>query len=102
MDKHTAIASGLAFELQAEIKIAIGLLGGQIAIFIGSAFAEDGALLDDPLFVPIFFPAGQILPVKKRNPPTARRRLGFHADAQQQCGYEKNETSFNGKASLSA
>jgi len=67
--KHAAVARGLALELKSQMEVAIRFFGRQVAILVGGAFAQDSALLDDPLFFPIVLPARQIFPVEKRDPP---------------------------------
>src|SRR5206468_9713428 len=84
MEKDAAVASGFALELEAQVEIAIGLFGRQVAIFVGGAFAQDGALLDYPFFRAIIFPACQILAVEKRYPSVFRlQRTGNKRSSEQ-------------------
>src|SRR5207247_10890554 len=73
VEDHAAIACRLPLELEAQVEVAIRFFGRQVAVLVGSAFAQDRALLHNPLLRAIVFPARQIFSIEKRN-PTARRR----------------------------
>src|SRR5436309_7764541 len=95
--KKAAIAVRFALELQAQIEVAIGLLGCQIAVFIGRAFAQDRSLFDTPSFISVLLPTREVLAVEKRQPPAFRRRLNCYRERDQQPGCDKHTTLFHDK-----
>jgi len=101
VEKDAAVTSRLAFELEAQIEVAIGLLGGQVAVLVGRAFAQNGAPFNDPLLFSVLLPAGQIFAVEKSDPSALRRRLSCRGKPEQYQSYDKATNSLHGKASVS-
>src|SRR6266478_8225395 len=83
VQEYTAVTGRLALELQTQIEVAIGLLGGQVAVLVNSAFAQNGAPFNDPLLFSVLRPAGQIFPVEESNPSALRRLLSFCTKPEQ-------------------
>src|SRR6266478_3457036 len=101
VQEYTAVTGRLALELEAQIEVAIGLLGGQVAVLVGRAFAQNGAPFNDPLLFSVLLPAGQIFAVEKSDPSALRRRLSCRGKPEQYQTYDKATNSFHGKASVS-
>src|SRR6266849_7204127 len=89
MQEHAAVPCRLTLELQAQIEIAIDFFRGQIAVLVGCALAQNGAVFCHPLFTPILLPAGQILSVEQRHPTLFRRRLRYCAERTEQPKHQK-------------
>ena len=97
--KTPLLPAASRLELEAQIEIAIGFFGGQVAVLVGSAFAENGSMFNDPLFFSVVFPSGQIRSVEERNPSAIGWGLSDCAEPKSYQGYDKEKESFHGKAS---
>ena len=61
MDVDIAVAVRPALELRGQSEVAIGLLGGEVAVLLGDALTEDRAVDDLPLLVADLPPTGEVL-----------------------------------------
>src|SRR5271157_1749218 len=101
MEKHTAVTGRLAFELQAQLEIAIGFFRGQVAVLVGRAFAQDCFLFNDPLLLPVLFPPGQICSIEKRNPAVFWWRLSNGAEPEEYQRSKNDHDPVHDKPSVS-
>jgi len=82
--KNSAIAIRFGLEFQTQIEISVTLLGRKISVLVYRALAENCPVLDDPFFLTIVLPAGQIFALKKRRPAGSRNTpQGKSADADE-------------------
>jgi hypothetical protein len=100
MQEDTTVAGGFGLELEAQIEVAIGLFGGQVAVLVGGAFAKDGASFNNSFFFTVVFPPGQVCPVEERSPAAFRWRLSDGAEPKGYQGCEEGKNFFHGEASV--
>src|SRR5690606_36274649 len=60
----TGVSVGFALEAQPHVEVAVGLLGGQVAVLTGDPFAVNHAVFNDPFLLADLAPAGQIFAVE--------------------------------------
>ena len=59
-EEHAAVAVRLLLELQRQLEVAVGLFGGQVAVFgVGSTLADQLAVFDVPQLGPVHRPSGE-------------------------------------------
>src|SRR5262245_61315659 len=68
-----AVAIRFAFESKRKVKIFVRLFRGEIPVLFRHALSIDGAVLDDPLLVPLLLPTGKVFAVPQRDPLGSNR-----------------------------